>query len=91
VLSAILSLSMEVVRRIDTLFAIEHTINGNSADERRRVRRELSAPLVAALGTWMREERAKLSRGNEVAKAMDYMLKRWSSFTRFLDDGRDHR
>ena len=36
----------------------------------------------------MREQRAKLSRGNEVAKAMDYMLKRWIAFTRFLDDGR---
>jgi hypothetical protein len=30
----------------------------------------------------------KLSRGNDVAKAMDYMLKRWIAFTRFLDDGR---
>jgi transposase len=36
----------------------------------------------------MREQRANLSRGNEAAKAMDYMLKRWSAFTRFLDDGR---
>jgi hypothetical protein len=36
----------------------------------------------------MTQERAKLSRGNEVAKAMDYMLKRWPAFTRFLDDGR---
>jgi transposase len=36
----------------------------------------------------MREQRAKLSRGNDVAKAMDYMLKRWTAFTRFLDDGR---
>ena len=31
----------------------------------------------------MREQRAKLSRGNEVAKAMEYMLKRWTAFTRF--------
>ena len=36
----------------------------------------------------MRTERAKLSRGNDVAKAMDYMLKRWTAFSRFLDDGR---
>jgi hypothetical protein len=36
----------------------------------------------------MRQQRAKLSRGNDVAKAMDYMLKRWTVFTRFLDDGR---
>jgi len=52
------------------------------------VRQELSAPLVADLEAWTRDQRAKLSRGNDVAKAMDYMLKRWTAFTRFLDDGR---
>jgi transposase len=36
----------------------------------------------------MRQERAKLSRHNDVAKAMDYTLTRWASFTRFLKDGR---
>ena len=81
-------LALEAVRRIDALFAIERTINGMSAEERRRVRQERSAPLAAELEAWMREERAKLSRGNDVAKAMDYMLKRWPSFARFLDDGR---
>ena len=36
----------------------------------------------------MRTERARLSRHADVAKAMDYMLKRWAAFTCFLDDGR---
>jgi len=81
-------LALEAVRRIDALFEIERAINGQSAEQRRAVRQELSAPLVDDLQAWMREQRAKLSRGNEVAKAMDYMLKRWSAFTRFLDDGR---
>ena len=40
------------------------------------------------LEDWMRTERARLSRHADVAKAMDYMLKRWAAFTRFLDDGR---
>ncbi len=81
-------LAMEAVRRIDALFEIERSINGQSAERRRAVRQELSAPLVADLESWMREQRAKLSRGNDLAKAMDYLLKRWSAFTRFLDDGR---
>jgi hypothetical protein len=81
-------LALEAVRRIDALFEIERAINGQSPERRRSVRQELSAPLVANLEAWMREQRAKLSRGNDVAKAMDYMLKRWSAFTRFLDDGR---
>jgi transposase len=81
-------LALEAVRRIDALFEIERGINGETPERRRAVRQELSAPLVADLEVWMREQRAKLSRGNDVAKAMDYMLKRWSSFTRFLEDGR---
>ena len=52
------------------------------------MRQEFSAPLVADLENWMREHRAKLSRDNDIAKAMDYMLKRWPAFVRFLDDGR---
>ena len=63
-------------------------INGLPAEQRLAVRQEQSAPLVAELEAWMREERRKLSRHSDVARAMDYMLKRWASFTRFLDDGR---
>jgi transposase len=81
-------LALEAVRRIDALFEIERSINGEAAERRRAVRQELSAPLVADLESWLRESRAKLSRGNDLAKAMDYMLKRWTAFTRFLDDGR---
>jgi transposase len=81
-------LALEAVRRIDQLFEIERAINGQSPERRKAVRQELSAQLVANLEAWMREQRAKLSRGNDVAKAMDYMLKRWIAFTRFLDDGR---
>src|SRR5271170_3926549 len=81
-------LALEAVRRIDALFEIERSINGQSAERRRAVRQEVSAPLVAELQSWMREQRPKLSRGNDLAKAMDYLLKRWPSFARFLDDGR---
>jgi transposase len=87
-IAVISPLALEMVRRIDALFEIERSINGQSAERRRAVRQELSAPLVADLERWMREQRPKLSRGNDVAKAMDYMLKRWLAFTRFLDDGR---
>jgi transposase len=81
-------LAFEAVRKIDTVFAIERDINGLAADLRLAARKERSAPLISELEAWMRTERAKLSRHNDVAKAMDYMLKRWHAFTRFLDDGR---
>ena len=76
------------MRRIDAIFAVERTINGLPPERRLAVRQQHVAPLVADLETWMRQARGKLSRHNDVAKAMDYMLRRWDSFTRFLHDGR---
>jgi hypothetical protein len=81
-------LAHEAVRRIDLIFDAERTINGLAAGRRLELRRDHVAPLVRELEDWMRAERARLSRHNDVAKAMDYMLKRWPAFTRFLDDGR---
>ena len=48
----------------------------------------LSRPVVEALHLYMREQLAKLARGHDLAKAFNYILKRWSSFTLFLGDGR---
>lgn len=81
-------IALEMVRRIDALFEIERAINGQSAARRLAVRRELSAPLLDDLKIWMTEQRAKLARGHDLSKAMDYILKRWTAFTRCLDDGR---
>ena len=86
--SPISPLALEAVCRIDALFDIEREINGLDTDRRQAARQERSAPVIAELETWMRGERAKVSRHNDVAKAMDYILKRWDAFTRFLDDGR---
>jgi len=85
---ALSPIAIEVVRRIDALFEIERPINGKSADERRVVRQALSKPLVEELRLYLTEQRAKLSRGHDLAKAIDYILKRWTAFTLFLDDGR---
>jgi transposase len=81
-------LAMEAVRRIDAIFAIERELNGLAAENRRTARQNRVAPLVGDLADWMRAERGRLSRHAETTKAIDYMLKRWSAFTRFLDDGR---
>ena len=87
-LAVIAPLAFEAVKRIDAIFDIEREINGRSINERLVVRRARVAPLVSDLEIWMRNERAKLSRHSEVAKAMNYMLTRWDTFTRFLNDGR---
>jgi transposase len=87
-LPVIAPLAVEAVKRIDAIFAFERQINGLPSPERLAVRRQRVAPLVGDLHQWMRAERARLSRHADVAKAIDYMLKRWDAFTRFLEDGR---
>src|SRR4029079_17943942 len=81
-------IALEAVRRIDALFEIERVINGRSTAERLEVRREEITRLVADLEVWLRAQRSRLSRSASVAEPIDYMLRRWPSFARFLDDGR---
>ena len=81
-------LAIEAVRRIDAIFDVERGINGLPPSQRLAVRREQVVPLVTSLESWMRAARSKMSRHADVAKSMDYMLKRWDAFSRFLDDGR---
>jgi len=44
--------------------------------------------LIVDLYTWLHAQLAKLSRNHDLAKAINYMLRRWPAFTHFLDDGR---
>jgi transposase len=81
-------IAIGIVRRIDALFEIERSINGKSAGERLAIRRTLSRPLVDDLQVYMRAQAAKLSRGHDLVKAINYILKRWAAFTLFLEDGR---
>ena len=84
-----LPIAIEVVRRIDALFEIERSdqrqeragASGCAADAEPASGRGSSASTCS-------EQLAKLSRGNDLAKAFNYVLKRWASFTLFLEDGR---
>ncbi len=81
-------IALEAVQKLDALFDIERAINGLGPAERLAVRREHSAPLMDDLHDWLDAQLAKLSRNHDLAKAINYMLRRWPAFTRFLDDGR---
>lgn len=81
-------IAVEAVRRLDALFEIERAINVRGADERRAVRQEKSKPLLDDMHVWLLRERETLLRSSEVLKPINYMLRRWDDFGRFLDDGR---
>lgn len=86
--SMIYPIALEAVQRIDTLFDIERGINGKCATQRLAARQQLSAQLMAELHAWLTSQLTRLSRNHDLAKAINYMLRRWDAFTRFLDDGR---
>lgn len=84
-------IALEAVKRIDAIFDAEREITGMGAEARQDTRKRLVRPMVDDLHDWMRAERARMSKHNPVAKAINYMFEqdgRWDAFTRFLDDGR---
>lgn len=81
-------LALEAVLRIDAIFAIERDILGLPPADRQAARQAQSKPLVEDLAAWLNTTRETLTRAHDLAKAINYMLRRWPAFTRFLDDGR---
>jgi transposase len=43
---------------------------------------------MVELHAWLAPQLARLSRSHDLARAINYMLRRWAAYTRFLDDGR---
>ena len=81
-------IAAEALERIAALYAIEKTIRGRSAGERRAVRHERSGPMVAALKAWLEHQLARVSAKALIADAIRYALNHWDGLARFLDDGR---
>lgn len=84
-------IALEAVKRIDAIFDVEREITGLNAAVRHDARQRLVRSMVEDLHDWMWAERARMSKHNPVAKAINYMLDedgRWAAFSRFLDDGR---
>jgi transposase len=81
-------IASEALERIAALYAIEKTIRGRSAGERRAVRQEKSEPLVLALRVWFEQQLTRVSGKATIAEDIRYALNHWDGLTRFLDDGR---
>jgi transposase len=81
-------IATEALARIAVLYAIEKTIRGRSADERRAVRQMRSKPLVLALKDWFELQLTRVSGKATIAEHIRYALNHWHGLSRFLDDGR---
>ena len=80
-------IAAEALARIGALYAIESEIRGRPPNERSTIRQSRAGPLLESLRQWLRETLGKLSKKSELAKAIGYVLTRWSALTRYCDDG----
>ncbi|HEX3440342.1 MAG TPA: IS66 family transposase [Pseudolabrys sp.] len=81
-------IATQALVRIAALYRIEENIRSKSAEERRAVRREKSAPYCEALKRFLEKQLGRVSAKAPIAQAIRYTLKHWQGLTRFLDDGR---
>ncbi len=81
-------LALEALQRVAALYAIETTVRGQPPDARLAVRQAQSAPLFAALRTWLDKTHARIPGKSELAGAIRYTLTRWEALTLVLRDGR---
>jgi hypothetical protein len=81
-------IAAEALRRIAELYAIERSIRGRSAKERRHVRYTSARPLIEMMKPWLEMELGRVPPAGPLAEAIRYALARWPALTRFLDDGR---
>src|ERR1700730_10902566 len=79
-------IASEALERIAALYAIEKTIRGRSADQRRAVRQERSKPLVLALRAWLEQPLTRVSGKATIAEPIRYALNHWDGLTAFLAD-----
>lgn len=81
-------IAAEALRRIAELYAIEASIRGRAAEQRRQVRNTSSRPLLDAMKPWLETELARIPGRGALAEAIRYALARWEALCRFLHDGR---
>jgi hypothetical protein len=77
-----------MIERFAKLSAVEAEIRGTSAQTRLAVRRERTAPLMAAMKARLEGALAEVSAKSPLAGAIRYSLNHWAGLTLFLEDGR---
>lgn len=76
------------LRQIAALYRIESKARGLTAQERLAIRKDKSAPKVAAFKQWLDASRAQISTKSPTGEALKYIAKYWDGLVLFLTDGR---
>jgi transposase len=82
------AIAAEAVQRIATLYRIEREAAELDHEARYAWRQQHAVPVLQALHDWLRELHPKVVGNSGSARAIDYCLKRWAAFARYVEDGR---
>jgi len=69
------------------VYDIERQIRDLSADERRKLRQEVTLPKLKTFHAWMTEQYRSVTPKSPIGKALEYSLKRWKELELFTTDG----
>ena len=86
------SLELDTVVHFITGEPIAQVSQANSGllqRDMRKARQARAGPLLESLREWLRHILGRVSKKSELAKAVSYILTRWTAFTRYRDDGCD--
>ena len=81
-------IAAQALERISALYAIEKEIRGRPPNERAAARQARAGPLLESMREWLRHTLTRVSKKSELAKAIGYVLTRWTALTRYVTDGR---
>ncbi|QUN32171.1 IS66 family transposase (plasmid) [Cupriavidus sp. KK10] len=79
-------IAQDALQYIGELYEIEREVQQLAAQLRLEIRQQRARPIADALYAWMTGQRARVSEGSAIAKALDYSLRRWTALTRYLKD-----
>lgn len=81
-------IAAEGLRRIAGFYAVEADIRGIDAGQRLSARQARTAPLVAAFGDWLQQQRLRVSAKSRLGEKLSYIHNQWDGLQTFLHDGR---
>ena len=77
----------EAIERIGRLYDIERTAKELTIEERQALRSRQAVPELQSFHDWLTQIRLGTATGSGLAKACDYVLRRWPSFERYAGTG----
>ncbi|MGC9418817.1 MAG: IS66 family transposase [Rhodovulum sp.] len=81
-------IAAEGLRRIAEFYAVETDIRGITPGQRLSARKARTAPLVAAFGDWLQQQRLRVSAKSRLGEKLAYIHRHWDGLQTFLLDGR---